>query len=444
MSAPGRAYIARLQTAGTPLATPSPPPPPIPFVSPAPRLSHPSSIGSTQRGKQHLEHFLSGESWRFYRSGSHRRASSEHTVAIKAMVDVHQPLSEDDAFVGGAGMDIRFDSLSDADVMEHQCLFTSNAELKFVQSGEDCVWIGLDEAGIGATSCSTAAPAPLALDINEGHATDVSDASDVSDAESEKTECGTPVADCVQLKTILSTKTSEQPKAASAMIKLETTACKRGKKRPATDTNVDADDDDEKRSLKLVELLSDPNFDPGPRPERIDGTSITPGMMFKEHPKRRREHSSAARKMDKWYNTGGIKSASDRFDNATGLGLRKRYGKIVRDGLPVLRFHEYKLLTRQGQTVTETKDGPTLFRMVPETKRRREMGSVLTVVKTQQAELQRLRRNQQVLSRQLRRAQQTVSDQGAEIERLQRELQQRRAGIATASLTQDAQDCGSN
>ena len=195
---------------------------------------------------------------------------------------------------------------------------------------------------------------------------------------------------------------------------------------------------------QVIRLLSDPNFDPGPRPDRIDGTAVTPGMMFKEHPKRRREHSSAARKMDKWYNTGGIKSASDRFDNATGLGLRKRYGKIVRDGLPVLRFHEYKLLTRQGQTVTETKDGPTLFRMVPETKRRREMGSVLTVVKTQQAELQRLRRNQQVLSRQLRRAQQTVSDQGAEIERLQRELQQRRAGIATASLTQDAQDCGSN
>eukprot|EP01048_Picozoa_sp_COSAG05_P007055 COSAG05_NODE_485_length_9349_cov_60.192865_9_plen_169_part_00 len=157
--------------------------------------------------------------------------------------------------------------------------------------------------------------------------------------------------------------------------------------------------------------------------------------MFKEHPKRRREHSSAARQMDKWYNTGGIKSASDRFDDATGLGLRKRYGKIVRDGLPVLRFHEYKLLTRQGQTVTEKKDGPTLFRMVPERKQPRDIVHLQDLEKTQQAELQRLRHNQQVLSRQLRRAQQTVSEQELVLRELRCQVDKRRRAAPSLAAT---------
>jgi hypothetical protein len=83
---------------------------------------------------------------------------------------------------------------------------------------------------------------------------------------------------------------------------------------------------------KLIDLLLDDSFTAsGPRPDRITSETVPPFLMFKENPKRRREHSSAARQTDKWYNTGGIKSASDRFDMPRGLGLRKRYGKIVRE-----------------------------------------------------------------------------------------------------------------
>jgi hypothetical protein len=205
---------------------------------------------------------------------------------------------------------------------------------------------------------------------------------------------------------------------------------KRGVKRPAPSEYsvplVD-DDDDDKRFRSLMQLLSEPSFNPGQRPDRILGEAVVAGTMFKEHPKRRREHSSAKRRMDKWYNTGGIKSASDRFTD-DGVGLRKRYGKIVREGLPVLRFHEYKLLKRNSadQRVSETKDGPTLFRLVPEAKRRREMGSMLSVVKTQQAELQRLRRSNQTLTKQLRQTEKQLSKQTTQLQQLQEEVAKRR------------------
>jgi hypothetical protein len=123
----------------------------------------------------------------------------------------------------------------------------------------------------------------------------------------------------------------------------------------------------------VVELLQNSEFKPGQRPDQIMDEHIRPGLMFKEHPKRRREHSTLTRPMDKWYNTGGIKSASDRFLTGSEVGLRKRYGKVVREGLSVLRFHEYKLLQRESNgEVLEAKVGPALYRLVPESKRRQD------------------------------------------------------------------------
>jgi hypothetical protein len=92
--------------------------------------------------------------------------------------------------------------------------------------------------------------------------------------------------------------------------------------------------------------------------------------MFKEQPKRRRPHSSPPHRRDKWYNTGGIKSASDRFEPTSHLGLRKRYGKVGREGLPVLHFHEYPLLTRDCITeeVKELPNATSLFYLVPDRK----------------------------------------------------------------------------
>jgi hypothetical protein len=124
---------------------------------------------------------------------------------------------------------------------------------------------------------------------------------------------------------------------------------------------------------QLVKLLQNADFTPGQRPDQIMDENIIPGLMFKEHPKRRREHSTLSRPMDKWYNTGGIKSASDRFLQDSEVGLRKRYGKVVRAERSVLRFHEYKLLQRPvGGEVLEAKLGPTLYRLVPESKRKQD------------------------------------------------------------------------
>ena len=56
----------------------------------------------------------------------------------------------------------------------------------------------------------------------------------------------------------------------------------------------------------IVALLQNSEFKPGQRPDQIMDEHIRPGLMFKEHPKRRREHCTLTRPMDKWYNTGGI------------------------------------------------------------------------------------------------------------------------------------------
>lgn len=118
----------------------------------------------------------------------------------------------------------------------------------------------------------------------------------------------------------------------------------------------------------LIKLLRDDMFQPGIRPDLMLDEEITPGLMYKEIPKLRRRHSAPSHPRDKWYNTGGIKSASDRFDPESNYGLRKRYGKIVRKGLSVIRFHEYGLLTRDPNTgeLVEGKRGPTLFHILGE------------------------------------------------------------------------------
>jgi len=86
---------------------------------------------------------------------------------------------------------------------------------------------------------------------------------------------------------------------------------------------VELSNSDGKHSQRVIKLLQNPDFQPGMRPANIDEQKVPPeGLMYKEQPKQRRPTSisSAPRQLDKWYNTGGIKSASDRFDPATGIG----------------------------------------------------------------------------------------------------------------------------
>jgi hypothetical protein len=231
-------------------------------------------------------------------------------------------------------------------------------------------------------------------DVLTPNGDELSDSASVN-SEGESTECGTPDGDqhIWGVEATGSFATSSAPLRAPLLLPLDvnckleplsdpatattTAAKKRGKKRLAEEgsnetsvgsckasrgcsssgsssaSNSNSDVDDERQVEKLVGLLSNAVFQPGARPKCIEQSVIPAGgVMFKEHPKRRRVHvkpvaGCPTTLMDKWYNTGGIKSASDRWDGATGYGLRKRYGKIVRPGgLPVLRFQEYKLLQR--------------------------------------------------------------------------------------------------
>ncbi len=189
----------------------------------------------------------------------------------------------------------------------------------------------------------------------------------------------------------------------------------------------------------LLNLLADENYMPGARPDLIDSQSVRPNLMFKEQPKRRRPHSSPAHRRDKWYNTGGVKSASDRFDATSNLGMRKRYGKVVREGLPVLRFHEYTLLTRDPVTeeVTESPSGASLFHLVADTKRLKKADSrAMKSVVAQTKELQRMRAKEATLVRQLAEMQTEIKRQSVVLQRLrqdaQKELRQHGADPAAA------------
>ena len=179
---------------------------------------------------------------------------------------------------------------------------------------------------------------------------------------------------------------------------------------------------------ELVRLLQDASFTLGQRPDEILDDRIRPGLMFKEHPKRRREHSTTTRPMDKWYNTGGIKSASDRFLSDSEVGLRKRYGKVVRAERSVLRFHEYKLLQRpKSGEVIEAKLGPTLYRLVPENKRRQEAAGGAKGARLggpppprahlvqQQQEMERLRKSNAKLEKQLEKARKKIAKQAQQL-----------------------------
>lgn len=177
----------------------------------------------------------------------------------------------------------------------------------------------------------------------------------------------------------------------------------------------------------LIKLLSDDSFRPGARPDEIKDKTVRENVMFKETPKRRRPHSTADHPRDKWYNTGGIKSASDRFDAEIGLGLRKRYGKVVRGaGLSVLRFYEYKLLHRDPQTgdIDERKDGPTLMHLVPDFKRPNTVdhdGSVSPVEQRaliQAKKISEMRTKEEELQRQLTAAKALIKRQAAALKKL--------------------------
>lgn len=193
--------------------------------------------------------------------------------------------------------------------------------------------------------------------------------------------------------------------------------------RTSTEDSTNGDVANEVQWPTLLKLLCDDNYKPGVRPDLIDAPTAKPGMTFKEQPKRRRPHSSPAHRRDKWYNTGGVKSASDRFDPTTNLGMRKRYGKVVREGLPVIRFHEYTLLTRDPVTGEAKEDpkGASLFHLVANTKRlKRSDSRTMKSLRTQMKDIQQMRAKEAALARQLTELRSVIAKQSDMIKEMRR------------------------
>lgn len=230
--------------------------------------------------------------------------------------------------------------------------------------------------------------------------------------------------------TALATTTVSEPFTwtGDADVKKESADTKTGsRKRSAKDAGISADTGNtgEMCWKRIIKLLDDDSFQPGVRPDVITDKTVVADVMYKETPKRRRPHSSATHPRDKWYNTGGIKSASDRFDKQSGLGLRKRYGKVVRRGLPVLRFYEYKLLHRDSKTGEhdERKDGPTLMHLVPvlnrpKTSDRDIVSPLEERARNQEETIAKMRTKEADLRRELAKAQALIKQQAAALKKL--------------------------
>lgn len=129
--------------------------------------------------------------------------------------------------------------------------------------------------------------------------------------------------------------------------------------------------------------------------------------------------------------------------------MRKRYGKIVRQGLPTLRFHEYKILTRvqlqqpqlqqenenekaTSEAVHEDKDGPVLFLLIPDIPRKREKRGTMTL-KARQNEILALRREVQSVRQQLKLAHETIAQHAMQIAAMNNASGVSTAAAATAA-----------
>lgn len=164
---------------------------------------------------------------------------------------------------------------------------------------------------------------------------------------------------------------------------------------------------------------------------------FTPLWMLAAHSRRHTLLTSGVtclyrRRKDKWFNTGGIKSASDRFDPVSNLGLRKRYGKVVREGdLPVLKFQEFSLLRKAGETLVEEKNGPTLFHIMPPDAKRGAQISVTRPHGTAPLPI-RLLGELTTVQRQVRELQDELAAANATIQRQSEELERvKRGGVVT-------------
>ena len=91
---------------------------------------------------------------------------------------------------------------------------------------------------------------------------------------------------------------------------------------------------------RCLHLLQFRDQDLSARPARIL-QEIVPAQLFAEWPKKKRAVSKVGgdevMRADRWANSGGVSAAHDYFPDGQSpgaLGVRKRYGRIVRASLP--------------------------------------------------------------------------------------------------------------
>ena len=125
-----------------------------------------------------------------------------------------------------------------------------------------------------------------------------------------------------------------------------------------------------------MRLLQDPAHGLQERPPHIT-EEVNPYMLFMESPKQKRTSGKwsglLGGRIDRWANSGGVSGAHDYFPSAKPeacVGVRKRYGRIVRVGQPLLKFFEFTLLRRASPNEEPEEDKDTvLFQVFSETSR---------------------------------------------------------------------------
>lgn len=126
-----------------------------------------------------------------------------------------------------------------------------------------------------------------------------------------------------------------------------------------------------------MQLLQNQDGSLQERPAHIS-EGVDPYLLFMETPKQKRtagKWEGTAARIDRWANSGGVSGAHDYFPSTdaglSALGVRKRYGRIVRQGKPLLKFFEFTLIHKgPGDDSTNTEDkNCVLFQVFSETSR---------------------------------------------------------------------------
>eukprot|EP01043_Picozoa_sp_COSAG02_P008836 COSAG02_NODE_290_length_25531_cov_75.132392_4_plen_837_part_00 len=152
---------------------------------------------------------------------------------------------------------------------------------------------------------------------------------------------------------------------------------KKERKPPATSPHQDQAASSDITLQACMHLLQSHDGSLQERPAHIS-EEVDPYLLFMEAPKLKRTTSlwgGTAARIDRWANSGGVSGAHDYFPSAgagrNALGVRKRYGRIVRQGMQLLKFFEFTLIRKgDGDDSTNTEDKScVLFQVFSETSR---------------------------------------------------------------------------